>query len=150
MAEGPYYSQLPTVAVKPFGSRRHCFCQCLIVTHVCILAKDISIVFFKIQLPRSLYVPLSNDQAGSGFELSSVRYPALRKRSAICQSLSQLWSTKLLPGIFRGGFISLCVLALRICKWVVTLSLMDVLLQSLPLLRLYESYSFSLFVIWAP
>lgn len=59
MAEGPYYSQLPTVAVKPFGSRRHCFCQCLIVTHVCILAKDISIVFFKIQLPRLLYVPLS-------------------------------------------------------------------------------------------
>lgn len=76
MAEGPYYSQLPTVAVKPFGSRRHCFCQCLIVTHVCILAKDISIVFFKIQLPRLLYVPLSKSSLVKEYVISCSNTPA--------------------------------------------------------------------------
>lgn len=96
MAEGPYYSQLPTVAVKPFGSRRHCFCQCLIVTHVCILAKDISIVFFKIQLPRLLYVPLSKIRS-----------------SVAALILSKLWYTKLLPWIFRVEFHQLPLGAAR-------------------------------------
>jgi hypothetical protein len=95
MAEGPYYSQLPTVAVKPFGSRRHCFCQCLIVTHVCILAKDISIVFFKTQLPRSLYVPLSKSKLDSACGRPAARASLL---------LSKLWYTKLLPKIFRVEF----------------------------------------------